>query len=244
MSWAQRSKTFFYVRKKHLHLQDRLKPATRTAAATISFNNQIISAQTVRSVSGKLICMLVQVPHRGLDLTAVHQLESANVHIWCCLALKRGVGSNMLWNTNTGAFWLHRERVTRSWGPLFCHSSTNITSCCSMIMHGPIYTIPGNWKHLSFCMANPLSRHVWKALDGVYDWWYPTSHSHLRGVDQHYTGHNQHPDQLNCVRRMVITADTDWFMDPRTPQYSKTAHFRVAFYCVQPKAHLCNNHVV
>ncbi len=26
--------------------------------------------------------------------------------------------------------------------------------------------------------------------------------------------------------------------------YSKTAHFRVAFYCGQPKAHLCNNHAV
>ncbi len=28
------------------------------------------------------------------------------------------------------------------------------------------------------------------------------------------------------------------------PQYSKTVHFRVAFYCGQPKAHLCNNHAV
>ncbi len=28
------------------------------------------------------------------------------------------------------------------------------------------------------------------------------------------------------------------------PQYSQTAHFRVAFYCGQPKAHLCNNHAV
>ena len=27
-------------------------------------------------------------------------------------------------------------------------------------------------------------------------------------------------------------------------QYSKTAHFRVAFFCGQPKAHLCNNHAV
>ncbi len=27
-------------------------------------------------------------------------------------------------------------------------------------------------------------------------------------------------------------------------KYSKTAHFRVAFYCGQPKAHLCNNHAV
>ncbi len=24
----------------------------------------------------------------------------------------------------------------------------------------------------------------------------------------------------------------------------KTAHFRMAFYCAQPKAHLCNNHAV
>ncbi len=31
---------------------------------------------------------------------------------------------------------------------------------------------------------------------------------------------------------------------PPDPQYSKTAYFRVAFYCAQPKAHLCNNHAV
>ncbi len=41
---------------QHFHLQDRLRPATRTAAATIGLHNQIISAQTV---SGKLICMLI-----------------------------------------------------------------------------------------------------------------------------------------------------------------------------------------
>ncbi|KAL0152381.1 hypothetical protein M9458_052104, partial [Cirrhinus mrigala] len=33
---------------QHLHLQDRLRPATRTAAATIGLHNQRISAQTVR----------------------------------------------------------------------------------------------------------------------------------------------------------------------------------------------------
>ncbi len=27
------------------------------------------------------------------------------------------------------AFWMHRDTVTRSWGPLLCHSSTTITSC-------------------------------------------------------------------------------------------------------------------
>ncbi len=34
------------------------------------------------------------------------------------------------------------------------------------------------------------------------------------------------------------------FRTPPPPQYSKTAHFRVAFYCGQPKTHLCNNHAV
>ncbi len=37
------------------------------------------------------------------------------------------------------------------------------------------------------------------------------------------------------------------FIPPPPPgplQYSKTANFRVAFYCGQPKAHLCNNHAV
>ncbi len=67
---------------QHLHLQDRLRPATRTAAATIGLHNQRISAQTVRN---RL---------RGLDLTAVrrrNRLEWANAHIWWRLALWRGV---------------------------------------------------------------------------------------------------------------------------------------------------------
>ncbi len=38
---------------QHLHLQDRLRPATRTAAATIGLHNQRISAQTVRNRLGK-----------------------------------------------------------------------------------------------------------------------------------------------------------------------------------------------
>ncbi len=49
-------------------------------------------------------------------------------------------------------------------------------------------------------------------------------------------------DVLHCVRQMVVTPDTDWFLD--APQYSKTAHFRVTFYCGQSKAHLFNNHAV
>ncbi len=46
------------------------------------------------------------------------------------------------------AFWMHRDTVTRSWGPLLCHSSTTITSCCSMIMHGPMLqgSVQNSWK--------------------------------------------------------------------------------------------------
>ncbi|ROK01971.1 Transposable element Tc3 transposase [Anabarilius grahami] len=39
---------------------------------------------------------------------------------------------------------------------------------------------------------------------------------------------------INSMERLCVSP----------PQYSKTEHFRVAFHCGQPKAHLCNNHVV
>ncbi len=74
---------------QHLHLQDRLRPATQTAAATISLHNQRISAQTVRNNFRE-----AHRPHWGLDLTAVHRrnrLEWANAHIRWHLALWRGV---------------------------------------------------------------------------------------------------------------------------------------------------------
>ncbi len=78
---------------QHLHLQDRQRPATRTAAATIGLHNQRISTQLSQgTVSGKLICMLVIFSRRwGLDLTAVrrrNRLEWANAHIRWRLALR------------------------------------------------------------------------------------------------------------------------------------------------------------
>ncbi len=61
-----------------------------------------------------------------------------------------GMSRRMLWTTNTGAFyWWHFEyTVTRSHNPLLCHSSTTITSCCSMIMHGPMLqgSLHNSWK--------------------------------------------------------------------------------------------------
>ncbi len=78
---------------QHLHLQDRLRPATQTAVATIGLHNQRISAQTVRNRLREAH-LHARRPHRGLDLTAVrhrNRLEWANAHIRWRLALWRGV---------------------------------------------------------------------------------------------------------------------------------------------------------
>ncbi|KAL7863404.1 hypothetical protein SRHO_G00123880 [Serrasalmus rhombeus] len=78
---------------QHLHLQDRLRPATRTASATIGLHNQRISAQTVRNCLREAH-LHARHPHRGLHLTAVrcrNQLEWANAHIRWRLARWRGV---------------------------------------------------------------------------------------------------------------------------------------------------------
>uniref|UniRef100_A0A9J7X3P3 Transposase Tc1-like domain-containing protein n=1 Tax=Cyprinus carpio carpio TaxID=630221 RepID=A0A9J7X3P3_CYPCA len=78
---------------QHLHLQDRLRQATQTAAATIGLHNQRISAQTVRNHLREAH-LHAHRPHQGLDLTAVrrrYRLEWANADIQWHLALWRGV---------------------------------------------------------------------------------------------------------------------------------------------------------
>ncbi len=105
---------------QHLHLQDRLRPATRTAAASIGLHNQIISAQTVRNHLREAY-LHARRPHRGLDLTAVRRrnlLEWANAHIRWRLALWRGVLF-----TDESRFSLYRtdgrQRVWRRVGERF-----------------------------------------------------------------------------------------------------------------------------
>ncbi|KAL0190518.1 hypothetical protein M9458_013216, partial [Cirrhinus mrigala] len=78
---------------QHLHLQNHLRPATWTAAATIGLHKQRISAQTVRNCLREAH-LHVSRPHRGLDLTAVHhrnRLERANALWRIKVALWRGV---------------------------------------------------------------------------------------------------------------------------------------------------------
>uniref|UniRef100_A0AAY5L9V1 Transposase Tc1-like domain-containing protein n=1 Tax=Esox lucius TaxID=8010 RepID=A0AAY5L9V1_ESOLU len=53
---------------QHLHLQDRLRPATRTAAATIGLHNQRIVRNRLREAH-----LHACRPHWGLDLTAVRR---------------------------------------------------------------------------------------------------------------------------------------------------------------------------
>ncbi len=252
---------------QHLHLQDHLRPATRTAAATIGLHNQRISAQSVRNRLREAH-LHARRPHRGLDLTAVrrrNRLEWANAHIRWRLALWRGVlftdesrfslyradGRQRVWprvgeplaefnavdrvahgygqRTQVhfiDGIWMHRDTMTRSWGPLLCHSSTTITSCCSMIMHGPMLqgSVHNSWKlktsqflhgQHTHRTCHPLSMFgmLWISVyDSVFQFLpiSATSHSHWRGVDQHYTGHNQQPDQL-YAKEMCCTAWGKWW---------------------------------
>ena len=121
------------------------------------------------------------------------------------------------------SIWMYRDTVTRSWGPLSCHSSAAITSCFSMIMHGPMS---------QQIVHNSSMLKMFQFFRGVHTHQTPmclttcsnssqypvTSHSHWKGVGQHSTGHNQQPDQLYakgdvscCLRQMVVTPDTDRF---------------------------------
>ncbi len=109
---------------QHLPLQNCLRPATRTAAATIGSHNQRMSAQTFRNRLSEAH-LHARHPHRGLDLTAVHRrnrLEWANAHIRWRLSLWRGVLF-----TDESLFSLYRadgrQRVWRrvgAWAVCWC----------------------------------------------------------------------------------------------------------------------------
>ncbi len=304
---------------QHLHLQDRLRPATQTAAATIGLHNQIISAQTVwncprephldarhpHRVSNWLqFIIITDLSGQMLTFDGVWHFREVfssrmNPNFHCTGQMADSVYgvvwvSGLLMSTfwikrpMVGLwygqayvmdneyrcillmeFWMHRDTVTRSWGPLLCHSSTTITSCCSMIMHGTMLqgSVHNSWKLKTSQFLHGQHTHTghvthWGCLGcsgSAYttacssSCQYPAiSHSHWRGVDQHATGHNQQPDQLYAEEMCCTVWGILWSHQiltgfrtpPPTPQYSKTAHFRVAFYCGQPKAHLNNNHAV
>ncbi len=134
-------------------------------------------------------------------------------------------------------FWMHRDTVTRSWGPLLCHSSTTIASCCSMIMHGPMLqgSVHNSWKlktsqffygQHTHRTCHPLNMFGMLWI-GVYDsvfQFLPISSNFTQPLRR--SGSTSHRPQsttwstlcegdvLHCVKQMVVTPDTDWFLDP------------------------------
>ena len=69
---------------QHVHLQDRLRPATQTAAATIGLHNQRISAQTARNRLREAH-LHARHPHRGL--VVVTDLSGPSPHVAVTLQL-------------------------------------------------------------------------------------------------------------------------------------------------------------
>ncbi len=124
------------------------------------------------------------------------------------------------------AFWMHRDTVTRIWGPLLCHLSTTIVSCCSMIMHSPMLqgSVHNSWKLKTSQFLR--GKHTHRACHPLSlgcsgsayttacssSCQYPaTSCSNWRGVDQHSTGPNQQSDQL-YAKEMCCTAWGKWWL--------------------------------
>ncbi len=102
---------------QHLHLQDRLRPDTRTAAEAIGLLNERISAWNCQKPSqgSSSACSSSSLGSRpdwrpmvavGLWYGQAYVMD--NEHR--CILLM--------------ALWMHRDTVTRSWGTLLCHSST------------------------------------------------------------------------------------------------------------------------
>ncbi len=121
------------------------------------------------------------------------------------------------------AFWMHRDTVKISWGPLLCHSSMTITSCYSIIMHGTVLqgSVHNSWKlktsqflhgQHTHRTCHPLSMFgmLWAYTTECFSsWQYPaTSHSYWRGVNQHSTG--QQHDQL-YAKEMCCTVWGKWW---------------------------------
>ena len=97
---------------------------------------------------------------------------------------------------------MHKDTVTRSRGPLSCHSSASMSSCfqhdnerprgsiCIQFLDAEnVPVLLGLYTH----HTSPIE-HVWDALDKRVV--QTTLHSHWRGVGQHSTCQNQQPDQL------------------------------------------------
>ncbi len=144
----------------------------------------------------------------------------------------------------------HRDTMTRSWGPLLCHSFTTITSCCSMIMHGPMLqgSVHNSWKlkksqflhgqhtHQT-CHSSSMFGMLWISIYDSIVQFMPISSNFPQPLKR--CGPTFHRSQsttwsticegnvLNCVRQMVVTPDTYWFSDHPTPKTPNTVKLQI-----------------
>ncbi len=155
------------------------------------------------------------------------------------------------------AFWMHRDTVTRSWGPLLCHSSTTITSCCSMIMHGAMLqgSVHNSWKLKTSQFLHGQHTHRTCHLLSMFGMlWISVYHSLFQFLPISNFAQTLKRSGPTFHRPQSTTWKLNeghigyWLVFGPPPKKkkknSKTANFRVAFYCGQRKAHLCNNHSV
>ncbi len=143
-----------------------------------------------------------------------------------------------LWLFLTQVQFIDRDSVTRSSGPLLCHSSTTITSCCSMMMHGPMLqgSVHNSWKTSQFlhgqhthqtCHLLSMFGMFWIGVYSSVFQFLPISSNFAQPLKR--SGPTFHRPQsatwstlgegdvLHCVRQMVVTPDTDWFSDSPGP---------------------------
>ncbi|KAL0150942.1 hypothetical protein M9458_053754, partial [Cirrhinus mrigala] len=215
---------------QHLHLRDRLRPATQTAAATIGLQPKNFCTNSHLHACHS---------HRGLDLTAVHRRSQLERQMLTFDALWRGVLF-----MDESRFSLYRadgrQRVWCCVGERFAD-----VSVVDRVAHGgggvmvwagvcygqrtqvhfieyrdeiprPIVVALIHNHHLmlqhdharphvariSYSPDMSPIEHVWDALD--------------RRIRQRVEEESTlcEGDVLHCVKQMVVTPDTDWFSDP------------------------------
>ncbi len=139
---------------QHLHLQDPLRLATRTAAATIGLHNQRISAQTVRNRLREAH-LHARRPHRGLDLTAVRRCNRLE---WACAHMASGT----------------LERCSlHGWIPVFTVQGRWQTACLASCGWAVCWCqrcgSSGPWWRWGFGMGR---RMLWTMNTGAFYWWH------------------------------------------------------------------------
>ncbi len=178
-----------------------------------------------------------------------------------------GMGRHMLWTTNTGAFfWSHLECTNILWWDLKAHCCaihpTTITLCCSMIMHGPMLqgSVHNSWKlktsqflhgQHTYPTCHPLSMFgmLWIGVYNSVFQFLPISSNIAQPLKR--SGPTFHRPQsttwstlcegdvLHCMWQMVVTPDTDCFLDPPIPHTLKLHNLEWPFI-VASLRHTCS----